>query len=299
MLWLGLAASALVGVSLGFLGGGGSILTVPLLIYGFGLEAKQAIATSLVVVGAASLVASLAYWRAGNVEARTALVFGSAGMCGSYLGGRAGALLDGSLLLMLFASMMVLTALAMWRGRRTATPGAAHRAPLRLAAQGFAVGMFTGVVGAGGGFLIVPALVLWAELPVPRAVGTSLAVIVMNSSAGFAGYASHVAIDPLLTSAIVACAVGGSLVGARLSKRVAHEQVRRAFAVFVLAMAAFILTRELDRWAPLARAALPESLPQLTFALVLLAMGVFAGRMSRGGGSEPLREAGHEGGSGM
>lgn len=296
---LGLAASVLVGVSLGFLGGGGSILTVPLLIYGFGLGAKQAIATSLVVVGSASLFASFQYWRAGNVEPRTALVFGAAGMCGSYVGGRAGALLDPSLLLMLFASMMVLTALAMWRGRRTAAPGSAHRAPARLAAQGLAVGMFTGLVGAGGGFLIVPALVLWAELPVPTAVGTSLAVIVMNSSAGFAGYASHVAIDPLLTSSVVGCAVGGSLVGTALARRVAHERVRRAFAVFVLAMATFILTRELDTWAPTARAALPESLPQVGFALGVLAMGVIAGRMSRGGAQEPLREVSHEGGSGI
>lgn len=299
MWWLGLAASVLVGISLGFLGGGGSILTVPLLIYGFGLETKQAIASSLVVVGAASLFGSLQYWRAGNVELRTALVFGVAGMCGSYLGGRAGAVLDGSLLLMLFASMMVLTALAMWRGRRVATPGAAHRAPARLAAQGFAVGTFTGLVGAGGGFLIVPALVLWAELPVPQAVGTSLAVIVLNSSAGFAGYASHVSIDPVLTSAIVGCAVGGSLIGTRLAQRVAHEHVRRAFAVFVLAMAAFILVRELDTWAATARAALPESIPQVVFAIAVLVMGVLAGRLSRGGGYEPLREAGHEGGSGI
>ena len=297
MLWLGLALSVLVGVSLGFLGGGGSILTVPLLTYVLGLEPKQAIASSFVVVGAASFFAMTSYWRAGNVELRTAAVFGAAGMTGSYLGGRVGSLLDGSLLLVLFASMMVLTSIAMWRGRRVATPGAAHRSVARLAAQGLVVGLFTGLVGAGGGFLIVPALVLWAELPVPQAVGTSLAVIVLNSTAGLAGYLSHVRIDPLLVSAIVVCAVVGSFAGSRLARRVDHSSVRRAFAVFVLAMAALILAREVDTWAGTARSALPGSLPQLVFAFAVLALGVTAGRLSRRGGS--AGEYGFEGGTGI
>lgn len=299
MLWIGLAASVFVGLSLGFLGGGGSILTVPLLVYWFGLEPKQAIAASLLVVGAASLSGALQYWRAGNVELRTALLFGLAGMCGSYLGGRAGALIDGRLLLLLFASMMVLTATAMWRGRRVASPGEAHRSPIRLAAQGLAVGLFTGLVGAGGGFLIVPALVLWAELSVPKAVGTSLAVIVMNSTAGFAGYASHARIDPGLISAVVISAVAGSLLGARLARRVDPARVRSAFAIFVLVMAALIIAREADTWSSTARAALPESLPQAIFALAVLTLGVAAGRLSRGGGSHVLAEHGHEGGSGI
>jgi len=299
MFWIGLAGSVFVGLSLGFLGGGGSILTVPLLVYWFGLEPKQAIAASLVVVGAASLVGALQYWRAGNVELRTATLFGLAGMCGSYLGGRAGSLIDGRLLLLLFASMMVLTAIAMWRGRRVASPGAAHRSPLRLVAQGLAVGVFTGLVGAGGGFLIVPALVLWAELSVPKAVGTSLAVIVMNSVAGFAGYASQAHIDPVLVSAVVGCAVGGSLIGARLARRVDPARVRNAFAVFVLAMAALIIAREIDTWRSTAQAALPGSIPQVIFAVGALALGIAAGRFTRSGGSHPLAEHGHEGGSGI
>ena len=130
------------------------------------------------------------HWRAGNVELRTGLVFGAAGMCGAYLGGRAAAFVDGALLLLLFASMMTLTALAMWRGTARHRGVAAHRSPARLLAQGLAVGLFTGLIGAGGGFLIVPALALWAGLPMPTAVGTSLLVIVMNSAAGFAGYVS-------------------------------------------------------------------------------------------------------------
>lgn len=299
MLAIGLAASVLVGVSLGFLGGGGSILTVPLLIYVFGLEPKQAIASSLLVVGAASLFAARQYWRLGLVDVRAAVLFGLAGMCGSYLGGRVGALIDGRLLLLLFASMMVLTAIAMWRGRRRVTPGAAHRSPVRLAAQGLAVGLFTGLVGAGGGFLIVPALVLWAELPIGKAVGTSLAVIVLNSTAGFAGYASQVHIDPALVSAVIACAVGGSFLGARLAHRADPARVRSVFAVFVLAMAALIIAREFDTWSSSARAALPESVPQVVFAVVVLVLGVAAGRLSRRGGGDSFGEFGHEGGSGI
>ena len=115
---LGLALSLLIGVSLGFFGGGGSILTVPLLVYVFGLDPKTAIASSLLVVGIASMSGALHHWRAGNVDLRTGLVFGAAGMTGAYVGGRVGAFIDGTLLLLLFASMMVLTAVAMWQGRR-------------------------------------------------------------------------------------------------------------------------------------------------------------------------------------
>jgi len=222
---VGIALSVLIGVSLGFFGGGGSILTVPLFVYVFGLDPKVAIASSLIVVGVASLVAMLQHWRAGNVELRTGLVFGAAGMCGSYLGGRAAEFVDGALLMLLFAAMMALTALAMWRGRRTPLRGP-HHAPARLVAQGLAVGLFTGLIGAGGGFLIVPALVLWAGLTMPAAVGTSLLVIVMNSTAGFAGYAAHVAIAARPVAAVSACAIAGSVAGAALARRTnpaAHE----------------------------------------------------------------------------
>jgi len=296
---LGLALSILIGVSLGFFGGGGSILTVPLFVYVFGLEPKVAIASSLLVVGVASLTAALQHWRAGNVDLRTGLLFGAAGMCGAYLGGRAGASIDGALLMLLFASMMALTALAMWRGRRTPRPGAAHRAPVRLVAQGLAVGLFTGLIGAGGGFLIVPALALWAGLPMPIAVGTSLLVIVMNTAAGFAGYAAHVAVDARLVAAISACAIAGSFLGTAFARRVDPARLRRAFAGFVLTMAAVILVREADQWAQSAREALPHSAPQLVFAMFVLGAGIAAGRASRSAGSDPLVERGYEEGAGI
>jgi uncharacterized protein len=293
---LGLVLSLGIGVSLGFFGGGGSILTVPLLVYVFGQDPKTAIASSLLIVALASLSGALQHARAGNLRPRTGMLFGAAGMAGAYLGGRTAAFVDGGVLLLLFAAMMVLTALAMWRGRRPPPPGARLTPhPGKLVLQGLAVGLFTGLVGAGGGFLIVPALVLFAGLPMPAAIGTSLLVIVLNSLAGFAGYVSHVPVDYGLVGAVAACAIAGSFAGSALTRRVEPASLRRAFAVFVLAMGTFILVREGALVLRAAAEALPSTLPQLLFAFALLVIGVAAGRASRslGGGTPDV--AFHEG----
>lgn len=297
---LGFALSILIGVSLGFFGGGGSILSVPLLVYVFGLEPKQAIASSLLIVSAASVSGAIQHWRAGNVELRTSLFFGAAGMTGAHIGGRAGAFLDGTLLLLLFAAMMVITALAMWRGRRVpkgAEPGKRSLGP--LIAQGFGVGLFTGLVGAGGGFLIVPALALWAGLPMPAAVGTSLVIIVGNTLAGFSGYAGHVDVSYGLIAAVAACAIAGSFVGTNLAHRINPASLRRAFAGFVLVMATLILVREVDVWLATVRTALPASAPQIIFALIVLAIGIAAGRVSRRGATDPLPDSAFDQGAGI
>jgi hypothetical protein len=298
---LGLALAVVIGVSLGFFGGGGSILTVPLLVYVFGLPPKQAIATSLLVVATASITGALQHWRAGNVRLRTAGLFGASGMLGAYTGGRAAAFVDGALLLLLFAAMMLLTATAMWRGRRAPGAHAAEdaRSALRLVAQGGAVGLFTGLVGAGGGFLIVPALALWAGLPMQAAVGTSLVVIVMNTLAGYAGYANHVRIDPALVAAVAATAVAGSFAGARFAQRVDPTSLRKAFAGFVLAMAALVLVREAGTWLAVVRAALPHSAGQLVLVLLALAVGVAAGRASHRAAEAPYTEPIFEQGAGI
>jgi len=280
---LGLLLSLAIGVSLGFFGGGGSTLTVPLLVYVFGLPPKQAIASSLLVVAVASSVAALQHARAGNLRSRVALVFGAAGMAGAYLGARAAAFVAGGVLLLLFAALMALTALAMWRGRSAPAPGVVRElSPRRLALQGIVVGSLTGLVGAGGGFLIVPALVLWGGLEMPAAVGTSLVVIVMNCLAGWAGTVAHVSVDPVLVAAVTVCAIAGSFAGARLTRVVPPASLRRAFAGFVLAMAAVILVREARLVLETGAAALPTTLPQLLFALAMLGVGLMAGRASRG-----------------
>jgi hypothetical protein len=282
---LGFVLAMGIGISLGFFGGGGSILTVPLLVYVFGLDPKVAIASSLLIVGIASSSGAVQHWRIGNIRWQTGLLFGSAGMAGAYLGGRAGAFLDGGVLLLLFASMMALTSIAMWRGRRSiAAPTGGSS--WKLCAQGFAVGLFTGLVGAGGGFLIVPALALWAGLPMAVAVGTSLFVIVLKSGAGFLGYLSHVSVDYALVAGVSACAVAGSFLGSWLTRFVSPDALRRAFAGFVFLMAGGILIREGTAVVAAAESALPTTAPQLVFAVLVLGIGVLAGRASRSKGDD-------------
>ncbi|WP_149261642.1 sulfite exporter TauE/SafE family protein [Actinomadura sp. K4S16] len=241
---LTLIASLAIGVSLGLLGGGGSILTVPILVYVAGVEAKQAIAMSLFVVGATSLAGILPHARAGRVRWRTGLLFGGAGMAGAYAGGRLAAFIPGGVLLGAFAVMMAVTAVAMLRSRRTPTGTHADRPIFRILAEGVTVGLVTGLVGAGGGFLVVPALVLLGGLSMPVAVGTSLLVIAMKSFAGLAGYLSSVHIDWPLTLAVTAAAVLGGLAGSRLAGRVDPQRLRQAFGWFVLVMAGVVVSQQ-------------------------------------------------------
>lgn len=246
MIALTVALAVLVGVTLGLLGGGGSILTVPLLAYVAGMDAKQAIATSLLVVGATSAVGAIAHARAGRVQWRTGLIFGVAGMAGAYAGGLVARFIPGTVLLIAFAVIMIATAVAMLRGRKDFDPAAAPRAiPVgKVVAEGLVVGLVTGLVGAGGGFLVVPALALLGGLPMPVAVGTSLVVIAMKSFAGLAGYLSSVQIDWAVAGAVTAAALIGGLVGARLTAFVDPDALRTAFGWFVLAMSSVILWQE-------------------------------------------------------
>jgi uncharacterized membrane protein YfcA len=246
MIALTVVLAVVVGIALGLLGGGGSILTVPLLAYVAGMEAKQAIATSLLVVGTTSAVAAVSHARAGRVQWRTGLVFGVAGMAGAYGGGLLARFIPGSVLLIGFAVMMIATAIAMLRGRKDAGPvDPGHRIPVpKVIAEGLVVGLVTGLVGAGGGFLVVPALALLGGLPMPIAVGTSLVVIAMKSFAGFAGYLSSVSIDWKVAGMVTAAAVVGALVGARLTALVNPDSLRKSFGWFVLVMSSVILFEE-------------------------------------------------------
>lgn len=248
MTWLGLALGALVGLSLGLLGGGGSILTVPIFVYVIGIEPKQAIAMSLAVVGTTSLFGALEHRRARNVDVRVALVFGAVAMAGAYLGARLAVFVSGTFQLLLFAVVMLAAAWFMFRGPPPAVRSAAAARPaggrirfLSIAAQAIGVGVLTGLVGVGGGFLIVPALVLLGGLPMKRAIGTSLLVIAMNSAAGFAGYLGRVPIRWGFMAAFAVVAVGGIVAGARLVRLVPQDALRRAFAAFLVLMGLFIL----------------------------------------------------------
>ncbi len=243
-LWLVLLLAVAVGVSLGLLGGGGSILAVPLLVYVAGLESKEAIATSLLVVGVTSLAALVPHARAGRVRWRTGLVFGAAAMVGAYLGGRLAEFIPGTVLLITFSLMMLATAVAMIRGRRAV---AGHEGGMRVGlvlVEGGVVGLVTGMVGAGGGFLVVPALVLLGGLPMSAAVGTSLLVIAMKSFAGLGGYLASVQVDWGLAAAVTAAAVVGSVVGGTLTGRIPADTLRRGFGWFVVVMGVLVLAQQ-------------------------------------------------------
>lgn len=241
-----LALSVLIGLSLGILGGGGSILTVPILVYVAGFEAKEAIAASLFVVGVTSVVSVVSHARAGRVMWRTGLIFGAAGMAGAFVGGLLGGHIPGTILLVAFALMMVATSVAMIRGRKKAQGEPERRElPLgRVLLDGAVVGLATGLVGAGGGFLVVPALVLLGGLPMAIAVGTSLVVIAMKSFAGLAGYLTTVQLDWGVTLAVTGAAIAGTLIGSKLAGRIPEAALRKGFGWFVLAMGAFVLLQQ-------------------------------------------------------
>ena len=268
MIALTVGLAVFVGVALGLLGGGGSILTVPLLAYVAGMDAKQAIATSLLVVGATSAVGAISHARAGRVQWRTGLIFGAAGMAGAYTGGLLARFIPGTFLLVGFAIMMIATAIAMLRGRKK-VDGSEGGRPLpipKIIAEGLVVGLVTGLVGAGGGFLVVPALALLGGLPMPVAVGTSLIVIAMKSFAGLGGYLSSVQINWTVALAVTAAAVVGALIGARLTAMVDPDALRKAFGWFVLAMSSVILAQEIHPSVGIAAAALTAIAAAMTFA---------------------------------
>ncbi|GGK94032.1 UPF0721 transmembrane protein [Sphaerisporangium melleum] len=246
MIALTLTAALLIGVTLGLFGGGGSILTVPVLVYLAGLPARQAIAMSLFVVAVTGAVSAIGHARAGRIRWRTGLIFGSAGMAGAYAGGLIGPHLPEALLLAAFAAMMIATAIAMIRDRRTpvARPLRRELPVPQVIAEGIGVGLVTGLVGAGGGFLVVPALVLLGGLPMGVAVGTSLLVIAMKSLAGLAGYLVSTPVDWSLALPVTAAAVTGGLIGGGFAGRVDAERLRKAFGWFVLAMGAFVLIQQ-------------------------------------------------------
>lgn len=250
MMWALAAILAVVmGTVLGLLGGGGSILALPILTYVLGLTPKAAIATSLLVVGTTSAAAVIAHIRQRNVVWKVAFTFAPFAMFGAFAGGFVAQWISGTALLIGFASMMVVASVSMWKGRREDVE-IVRVGAFWLALEAMAVGFLTGMVGAGGGFMIVPVLLFFVGLEMKQAVGTSLVVISANSFAGFAGYAGHVDLNWPVAGAFVVFAVLGSFVGATLAAYVDARKLRRGFAVFVIAIAVFILGREMTTQRP-------------------------------------------------
>ncbi|MGI5174861.1 sulfite exporter TauE/SafE family protein [Dactylosporangium sp. CA-152071] len=248
-----LGLGAVIGILLGLLGGGGSILAVPALVYGVGLPLRAAVPTSLLVVGLSSAAAVLPRLRAGQVRRRIAAVFGAAGAVSTFAGAAVNRLLDPRIVLIGFAVMMVAAGIRMLRrqggeGGDCALPsgGVNWRGCLpKSVGAGVAVGFLTGLFGVGGGFLIIPALVLLLGLPMTAAVGTSLVIIVINSVAGFVAHAGDTTIDYRIAAGFTAAAIVGSLAAARVATRLPADRLRRWFAYLVFVIAAFVVTQTL------------------------------------------------------
>ena len=246
--WLG---ALVVGLSLGLLGSGGSILTVPILVYVVGESPKLAVAASLAIVGIIALVGAASYARKRLVDWRFVLYFGLPGIVATYAGAWVSHFVSGAVQLIVFAVIM---GLASWTMLRSAPPaeGAPQRHFVWLLAAGVGVGLITGFVGVGGGFLFVPALVILGGLPMHRAVGTSLAVIALNAASGFIGHYLQLsaANTPIPWSGIGMFAVigtAGSLAGHVVGSRLAHTSLRRVFGVLLIAMCGFVLWRTLPQ----------------------------------------------------
>jgi uncharacterized membrane protein YfcA len=254
-------ASALIGISLGLIGGGGSILTVPVMVYLFGVNPLLATSYSLFIVGTTSLVGAYQNFRNNLVSIRTALLFGLSSIITVFvirkflvpilptqlfsIGGFQVTL--NMMTMVLFALLMLVASFSMIKDKaiiETKSPAYSGHT-LRLLIYGVGIGFATGLLGAGGGFLLIPTLVILLGLPMKEAVGTSLMIIAMNSLVGFTGDLGHFQIDWLFLFKVTGIALAGLFFGIFLSKKVDGSKLKRGFGWFVLIMGGFILIKEL------------------------------------------------------
>jgi uncharacterized membrane protein YfcA len=261
MTWLiGHLLAVCTGISLGLLGGGGSVLALPILVYVMGVPTKSAIAMTLLVIGSVSLLGTIPHWKKGNINLKTAFIFGSATMVGAFWGARLATLpfVTATFQMLLFATLMLIAA-AFMIGRSTQIDNPDYKARDRpknltlypqpvcqycwlwLMSEGIAVGVLTGLVGVGGGFAIVPALVLLGKIPMAQAIATSLLIISLNSVAGLLGYLGHISVDWQLTLSFAFAAALGTLIGSYLGQFVSAKQLQKSFGYFLLAIATLVL----------------------------------------------------------
>ena len=251
MMILGLVLALVVDLSMGLLGAGGSILAVPIFVYVIGFEVKASIAMSLAVVGATSLVGAIQHWRIRNVNLRIALMFAPAAMAGTYLGARLAVFFSGGAQMVLFGTVLLAAGLSMLRETGRARDAGGWHLTLTVGTavliilEALAVGVLTGLVGVGGGFLIVPVLVLLGGLPMKQAIGTSLVIITLKSFAGFVGYLGQVDVAWGLTAGFTGIAVFGILVGTQVAQFVSARSLKRGFALLILVMGVVILYENL------------------------------------------------------
>lgn len=234
-----------IGMSLGLLGSGGSIVTLPVLVYAASVPASSAVGMSLAIVGGASAAGALWKYRQGLVHGPAATLFGITGALGSLVGAQWTRLVSPGVLMLIFAGLMIVVAVRMLttRGDETIQPRPDCH-PVRCSLAGLFVGLLTGFIGVGGGFILVPAMILFARLPMATAVGTSLVVITVNSLAGWLGHLGHQPFPWTLTGAFLIAALAGMAAGARLSGRIKPRTLRLAFGWSVLAVAGLVLLNQ-------------------------------------------------------
>jgi len=245
MMVLAWPGALVIGLSLGMLGSGGSILTVPVLVYLVGQEEKLAIAGSLAIVGLIAAAACLPYIRDKLVDWRTVFLFGMPGMIGTYFGAWSAAFVSGAVQLTVFAGVMLAASYFMLHPKDLSDTPPAQRSLTKITFDGLLVGALTGFVGVGGGFLVVPALVLLAGLTMHSAVATSLVIIALKSAAGFVKYldvleAEQLQLDWGLIGIIAVIGVAGSLIGNRWGCRMPQERLQKGFGYFLIGMGLFI-----------------------------------------------------------
>jgi uncharacterized membrane protein YfcA len=254
-LLIGYLLAIAIGLSLGLIGGGGSVLAVPIMVYVLGVPTKSAIAMSMFVVGTVSLIGVIPQWQRGNVNLKTFAIFTPAAMLGTFGGAKIAALpwISDTVQMVAFGIVMVVASVLMIRKshkRPLSSVGAmarqevsTHHSPLLIPLEGSIVGVLTGFVGVGGGFLIIPALVLLGGIPMKEAVGTSLLIIAFKSAIGFAEYLNHVSLDWSLMITFTLAASLGMVGGAHLSHRIDARHLQKGFGYFVLAVAVFVLLK--------------------------------------------------------
>jgi uncharacterized protein len=258
---VGYIASLLIGISLGLIGGGGSILTVPVMVYLFGLQPLLATSYSLFVVGSTSLVGAYNNFRKGLVNIKAALLFGASSIVTVFLTRKflvpaipkniitigSVALTESLLTMVLFAVLMLVASISMIRNKKVAVEEKECRDCVqfgKLVIYGIVIGLVTGLLGAGGGFLLIPALVLLLKLPMKKAIGTSLMIIAMNSLIGFTGDLGHFSMDWFFLLKITAIAITGIFIGGALSKKIPGDKLKKGFGWFVLVMGIYIIVKE-------------------------------------------------------
>ena len=251
MFTFSLFAARLIGTILGLLGGGGSTLTVPVLVYALGFQPKTAIALSLGIVGTTSFIGSLNHFKRGHVVWKIIWPFGMASMTGAVIGVELSKLISGQMQLFIFAITLIISSILMFKGGVQPEKDH-HKHDLSvgvitlLVFQGLIVGCLTGLIGMGGGFMIVPALYLVVGLSMRQAIGSSLVIIVMNTAVGFYRYFDHVEIPWIFMGVFVFFTALGTFIGAHYSTKIPQRKLKKGFAVFLIFMGVFVLFNNRD-----------------------------------------------------